>query len=57
MIRFDALPVGDFAPANQHRDFITCEEELPAAVVVAPGGITERGTLCTEVKYETTDDK
>jgi hypothetical protein len=41
---------------TQPRDFLTFDDELPAAVVFGPIGAKERGTHCTDVKHETTDD-
>jgi hypothetical protein len=40
----------------QLRDFVTFEDELPAEVAFSPTGARERGTSCTDVKHETTDD-
>jgi hypothetical protein len=41
---------------TQLRDFVTFEDELPAEVAFGPTGARERGTYCTDVKHETTDD-
>ena len=38
------------------RDFLTLEDDLPAAVAFGPGGPRERATSITDVKHETTDD-
>lgn len=57
MTKFDLLPTEQLEAAEFQRDFITCEDELPTAVIVTAGGIFERGKLATDVKYETTDDK
>jgi hypothetical protein len=38
------------------RDFLTLEDDVPAAVVFDPIGARERTTSFTDVKHETTDD-
>jgi hypothetical protein len=38
------------------RDFLTLEDDLPAAVAFGSAGVRERATSVTDVKHETTDD-
>jgi hypothetical protein len=38
------------------RDFLTLEDDLPAAVAFGPAGARERATSLTDVKHETTVD-
>ena len=57
MTNFDVRPIEELTAAGLQHDFITCEDELPTAVIVTPVGVLERGKHCTDVKYETTDDK
>ena len=55
MFVLDMRPIGrmDFM---EQRDFLTSEEELPAAVSFAVDGPLDATTRCTDVKDETTDD-
>jgi hypothetical protein len=57
MTNFDIRPIKELTAPGFRHDFITCEDELPAAVIVTPQGVLERATTFTEVKHETTDDK
>jgi len=57
MKTLDSLPITDMEAASNRRDFTTCEDEMPTAVILRPGGPVERGKYITDVKYETTDDK
>lgn len=52
---FDTRPMVRTDYADQ-RDFLTCEEELPAAVSFALDGPLDAATRLTDVKHETTDD-
>jgi hypothetical protein len=56
MINFDLIPARELTLTTEERDFLTCEDELPAEVVVFANGAIERGTRITDVKHETTDD-
>lgn len=44
------------AEFSEQRDFLTSEEELPAAVSFAVEGPLDTATRLTDVKHETTDD-
>ena len=57
MKTLDSLPITDMEAASNRRDFTTCEDEMPTAVILRPVGPVERGKYITDVKYETTDDK
>jgi len=57
MTNFDIQPVETLKCTSAQYDFLTCEDEVPAAVAVTSTGVIERSTLVTDVKYETTDDK
>lgn len=56
MTNFDVRAAVDLKFTSNERDYITCEDELPAAVIVTTNGVFARGTRCTDVKHETTDD-
>jgi hypothetical protein len=56
MFNFDVRASRDLKLTGHVDDFITCEDELPAAVIITEDGAFARGTLVTEVQHETTDD-
>jgi hypothetical protein len=56
MLHLEVLEGASRETEMQRREFVTFEDELPAEVAFAPTGPRERGTYCTDVKHETTDD-
>jgi hypothetical protein len=56
MLHLKMIEVPNQNSETQPLDFLTFNDELPAAVVFGPTGAKERGTYCTAVKHETTDD-
>jgi hypothetical protein len=55
VLAFDMHPTAQTDFSTQ-RDFLTSDEELPAAVSVAVDGPLDAATRFTDVKHETTDD-
>lgn len=56
MLHLEMLERADREAEMQRRDFVTFDDELPAEVAFSPVGARERGTSCTDVRHETTDD-
>jgi hypothetical protein len=55
LLALDTRPVIETGSFSQ-RDFVTSEEELPAAVSMTEDAPAEAATRITDVKTETTDD-
>lgn len=55
LLSLDIRPIAR-TDSSERRDFVTTEEELPAAVMVGPEGPLDSATRITDVKHETTDD-
>ena len=56
LLGLDTRPVARTDSSSVPRDFLTCEEELPAAVSQGTEGPLDSATRITDVKHETTDD-
>jgi hypothetical protein len=55
LLALDSRPVVQ-TDSFMQRDFLTSEEELPAAVGFGVEGPLDSATSLTDVKHETTDD-